>query len=119
EAYENLGLLLARQGKVAEALTNFSAVIDLRPDAQAHYNLALALVGLGRHAEAVGHYRKAIELKPDWPDPLNDLAWILATHPQSELRNGAQAITLAERACALSAKEARYWGTLDAAYAEA
>ncbi|PYJ02818.1 MAG: hypothetical protein DME25_15020, partial [Verrucomicrobia bacterium] len=63
---------------------------------------------------------EAIRLKPDWPEPLNDLAWLLATHPRPDVRNGAEAIRLAERACELSAyKEARFLGTLDAAYAEA
>ena len=51
---------------------------------------------------------------------LNALAWVLATHPDDAIRNGAEAVKLAERACELSeGKVARYWGTLDAAYAEA
>ena len=45
---------------------------------------------------------------------------MLATHTSAAMRNGTKAVTLAERACQLSGdKEARYWGTLDAAYAEA
>ena len=44
----------------------------------------------------------------------------MATNPKAELRNGAEAVRLAERACELSGgKEARFQGTLDAAYAEA
>jgi len=43
-----------------------------------------------------------------------------ATNPKAELRDGAEAVRLAELACELSGgKEARFWGTLDAAYAEA
>ena len=74
----------------------------------------------GKAEEAVAHYNEAIRLKPDWPEPLNDLAWLLATYPRAELRNGVQAVELAERACRLTTfKEARFLGTLDAAYAEA
>jgi hypothetical protein len=51
---------------------------------------------------------------------LNNLAWILATHPQAELRNGEEAVRLAERACdATRQKDPRLLGTLAAAYAEA
>src|SRR5262249_39806552 len=70
--------------------------------------------------ESITHYKEAIRLKPDWPDALNDLAWLFATYPRAELRNGPQAVELAERACKLTHfKEARFVGTLDAAYAEA
>jgi Flp pilus assembly protein TadD len=50
---------------------------------------------------------------------LNALAWVLATHPRAEIRNGPEAVQLAERACQLSeGKQARFWSTLDVAYAE-
>jgi Flp pilus assembly protein TadD len=66
------------------------------------------------------HYREAIRLKPDWPEPVNDLAWMLATFPRAEFRDAAEAVRLAEHACELTGhKEARFLGTLDAAYAEA
>ncbi len=73
----------------------------------------------GRQADAIPHYRKSLNLNPDWTAPLNDLAWILATDPQAELRNGREAVELAERACRLAGdREPRFLGTLDAAYAE-
>jgi Flp pilus assembly protein TadD len=70
--------------------------------------------------EAAANYEQAVKLRPDWPIALNDLAWIRATAPQAELRDGIEAVRLAERACELSgSREARFFGTLDAAYAEA
>jgi tetratricopeptide (TPR) repeat protein len=117
---ESLGLHLAQQGKTAEASEQFAALVQLRPDAEAHYYLALSLVAQGKTREAAEHYQNAIRLKPDWPEPLNDLAWIFATDPHPDLRNGPEAVRLAERACNLSNRgEARFLGTLDAAYAEA
>lgn len=120
EAHERLGLLLAQKGQVDDALLHFIEVRRLRPDAPAYYHLGLAQVMKGHAKEAVASYRKALEYRPDWPAALNDLAWILATHPNAELRDGAEAVRLAEKACELTERrEARFLGTLDAAYAEA
>lgn len=117
---ENFGVLLAQLGQFSQAAAQFQQLVDLRPDAQSHYRLALALLLQGKAEDAIVHYQEAIRLKPDWPEPLNDLAWLLATCPRAELRKGRQAVELAERACKLTnSKEARFLGTLDAAYAEA
>jgi hypothetical protein len=51
---------------------------------------------------------------------MNNLAWTLATSPDANVRDGRQAIQLAERACALTDfKQTIFVGTLAAAYAEA
>ena len=50
---------------------------------------------------------------------MNGLAWILATHPDAKWRDGAQAVTLAERC--VQATQNRFppvMNTLAAAYAE-
>jgi tetratricopeptide (TPR) repeat protein len=50
----------------------------------------------------------------------NNLAWMLASHPDPQIRNGKEAVDLAERACRLTNNEMPiYLGTLAAAYAEA
>jgi protein O-mannosyl-transferase len=120
-AQENLGLLLAGRGRIAEAIEPLTALAELKPgDAEAHYHLALALSIEEKAATAIEQYRKAIALKPDWAEALNDLAWLLATTSQTDLRNGTEAVRLAQRACeTVGYKEARFLGTLDAAYAEA
>jgi Flp pilus assembly protein TadD len=70
--------------------------------------------------QAVNHYHQALTLKPDMVEALNNLAWILAASPSDALRNGAEAVRLAERACELSQRrEPVLLGTLAAAYAEA
>jgi hypothetical protein len=73
----------------------------------------------GEVERAIVEYRRVLEFKPDWAAAMNDLAWILATHPDGRLRDGPEALRLAQRACQLAGETApSYWGTLDACYAE-
>jgi hypothetical protein len=65
-----------------------------------------------------GH--EALKLQPDFPEALNNLAWLLAANPDPQVRNGREAVDLAERACRLTDyKQPPMIGTLAAAYAEA
>ena len=65
-AYNNLGRLLAQQGKSDEAIAAYAAGLQLRPDEPIlHINLGYELAKLGRFEEAVTHYETAIRLKPD------------------------------------------------------
>jgi hypothetical protein len=53
------------------------------------------------------------------PESLNNLAWNLATNPDPKIRNGTQAVWLAQRACELTKyQKAVCIGTLAAAQAE-
>jgi Flp pilus assembly protein TadD len=74
----------------------------------------------GRGARAIAHYQTALELLPQDSSIQNNLAWILATHPQAVYRNGAKAVALAEEANQLSGgHNPAIMSTLAAAYAEA
>jgi Flp pilus assembly protein TadD len=76
--------------------------------------------GGGIDSDAIAQYRNALNLDPNAVLALNNLAWMLATDSDPALRNGQEAVTLAERACELSHyNEVVYIGTLAAAYAEA
>jgi hypothetical protein len=67
-------------------------------------------------AQAITHYTAGLRLKPDSAEELNNLAWIRATSPQAEFRDGPQAVRLAARACELTGyKVPMYVGTLAAA----
>jgi len=88
-------------------------------DSQAHYQLAMALTAQGKSKEALAHYRRGLKSFENIPAGLNNLAWILATYPDPQVRNGSEAVTLAEKACNLTEyKEPVLVGTLAAAYAE-
>ena len=104
----------------AEALQNYLRALQLNPqNRQAHINTAEVYLGMGRPKEAIGHYRQALRLKGDSLNVLNNLAWILATHEDAEIRDGTEAVRLAKQACHLADyKVPRCLDTLAAAYAE-
>ena len=116
-----LGIVRAAQGKLDEAVAAFSEALRSNPDfALAHYHLAMTLSHQGNAQEAARHYRLALHGLPNSPDLLNRLAWILASSPDPALRNGNEAVQLAERACQLSNyKQPLLLATLAASYAEA
>jgi len=120
-ALRGMGQVLLKQGKPEEALSFLDKALSLSPDDTTAVGFAAAaLTALGRAGEAVEHYDRALKLKPDWPEALNNFAWLLATHPDPQIRNGSKAVELAERACQMTGNaKAIYLGTLAAAYAEA
>jgi Flp pilus assembly protein TadD len=80
----------------------------------------MTLGQLDRNREAIDSYWAALKLNPNLPDALNNLALILATSSDDGLRNGPEAVQLAERACQLTQyHQPLFFETLAAAYAEA
>src|SRR5262249_22137597 len=57
---------------------------------------------LGRNKEAVQQYQLTLNLDPEMVEALNDLAWIFASSPDADLRNGQEAVRLAQHACELT-----------------
>jgi protein O-mannosyl-transferase len=121
EALDNLGNALTARNRIEEAIELYRRAILLRPDhAETFFHLGMAFGQSGRRQEAAASYREALRLNPDLVGALNNLAWVLATSPESDLRDGPEAVRLAERACELTQRhEPWFIGTLAAAYAEA
>ncbi|HSA11919.1 MAG TPA: tetratricopeptide repeat protein [Candidatus Paceibacterota bacterium] len=121
DARLNLAKALVSQNKLQEAESQLKEVARLQPaNAEPHQLLAAIYSASNRAGEAVNEYTAALDLDPDWADGLNHLAWIRATHANSALRDAAQAVELATRACNLTGStNATYVATLAAAYAEA
>ena len=121
EAHAALALALTSLGQQQEAAAQYEQAIREKPDdAKLHYLYAVTLAAQGDARLAVDHYRQALALKPDMVEALNNLAWLLAAHPNDALRDGPAAVRLADRACELSEqREPVLLGTLAAAYAEA
>ena len=118
EAHNNLGAMLHAFGQLDEAAVQYRLAATLRPDnAEAENNLGRVLLQQRKASEAVSHFARAIELNPNLASALSGLAWVLATSP-APVRNGGEAVRLAERADQLTGhQDASVLDALAAAYA--
>jgi tetratricopeptide (TPR) repeat protein len=120
ETEYNLALALNQQQQWKEASEIWQHLAPAQPkNANAQYQYGLALARQGKTREAMGEFAQAILLTPDFAAALNELAWIIATDPRPELRNGGEAVEMASQACDLTGHEQpAMLLTLAAAYAE-
>jgi tetratricopeptide (TPR) repeat protein len=73
-----IGIRLAQQGRLEEALLSFRRALQIQPGlAQTHNNLGIALQDQGRLDEAVASYRRALALKPGYAMACNNLGTAL------------------------------------------
>ena len=78
-----------------------------------------ALLSVGKHAEAVKDYDTALALDSEDTGVLNNLAWVLATSPDDDVRNGERSVELGTKACEVTKYEKPHiLSTLAAGYAE-
>jgi len=122
ELHNSLGFALLFQQQPEDAIAQFEQAVTISPDfANAHENLGMALYYARRDAAgALAHWRQVLRLEPNHLPVLNQTAWVLATNPDPSVRNGSEAVRLAERAAQLSGgQEPAILDSLAAAYAEA
>ncbi len=120
-AHRYLALAFQKSGRLEEAIAAYRRALSVDPkDAEAHNQLGTVLTVLRRFDAALPHFRAAIRLKPGWPAPVNGAAWILATHPDRNKQDPAEAVRLAEQAAEWTRRgDAEILDTLGAAYAAA
>jgi tetratricopeptide (TPR) repeat protein len=123
EARYNLASALLRRGRIDDAIIQYQKVLEVHPDsADAHANLGSAWLAKRRFHDAITEYKKALQLSPENLAALSNLAWLLATSSDPSLRDGPEAVRLAELADSASSrsdKHATVLRILAAAYAEA
>jgi tetratricopeptide (TPR) repeat protein len=113
-------MALLQKGKVDEAIPHFQMALEVDPrQAQIYYNLGGALYMEGKVREALARWREGLRADPNSLPLLNQTAWVLATCPEVSVRNGPEAVELAERAVKISAgPDPGLLDVLAAAYAE-
>jgi len=123
EARYNLASALLRKGRADEAIIQYQKVLQMHPEsADAHANLGSAWLAKGHVRDAIEEYTRALQISPENLAALSNLAWLLATSADPSLRNGSEAVRLAERADSASSRSETHptiLRILAAAYAEA
>lgn len=117
EAMARLGL-----GKYQDVEKLCRFALSLQPThLTARYNLAFALQQMKRDREAAEQYSAVLKQSNNQLMAANNMAWILATSSDDTLRNGTEAVRIAQQICQSSAGTTQpiFWMTLGAAYAEA
>ena len=106
-------------GELDRALSDIDETIRLQPEFHWNYQIRAQLHDKrGEFGRAIADYSEVIERNPELAVALNNRAWILATCPSAELRDGDRAVEDALKTVALD-RTAGYLDTLAAAYAEA
>jgi len=115
---------LVDRGQLDDALSYIAAH---RETLATNHELPKLLVWLGdllfeqdRGEAALPCYRQALQIDANYLLAMNNLAWQLATHARDSIRDGAAAVTWAERAAKLTKdRDPGILDTLAASYAEA
>ena len=116
----NIALRETQLRRYDQAIARFRQLLKLQPaNATAHLRLGGVLFASGDASAAVRHFREAHRLQSN-SKSANNLAWILATHSDANIRDGAEAVQLAEPACQDDGfQDPEKLDTLAASYAEA
>ena len=127
-AHQDLAAALWSRGRIAESRIHSRAaeiihakttLQDYPFDIQTRDNLGVLLVKEGDAAGAIQQWNTNLQIDPNDGNALNNLAWVLATYPADEIRDGKKAVELAEKASTLPGGESPILlRTLAAAYAE-
>jgi tetratricopeptide (TPR) repeat protein len=117
----NRGMVHLEKGDCDRAIADFEEAMRLDPDEGLVYNnRGAALLKRGDYAQAQADFHEARRLAPTLPNPCKNLAWLLATCPQAEFRDGAKAVAYAKQALELAGQTVIEWlAILAAAHAEA
>jgi tetratricopeptide (TPR) repeat protein len=120
-AHRGCGRVCQLLGNLDQAVGHYDAAVQLAPnDAYAAACRADLLTDVGRYSDALTEYDRAMQIDPKSSQANCGSAWLLATCPDSALRNPELAIERAKQAIELGgAKDAVSYDSLAAAEASA
>ncbi|MFN9879792.1 MAG: tetratricopeptide repeat protein [Planctomycetota bacterium] len=115
-----LAALLNASTEPRKAIEIYEQVLRVDPEnSSALRGRGDAYLSLGDHKNAIKDYTEALAFEPEDDGILNNLAWVLATSPVDELRDGKKAVELATKACEVTEfSQPHILSTLASAYAE-
>lgn len=96
EAYNDIGVMLWKLGRREEAAQATQRALELRPTPGAAKNLATMQAELGNQAGQIDALRRALQMDPADLVRAQQLAWVLSTSQDAQLRNGNEALGLAQ-----------------------
>src|ERR1700736_319938 len=118
-AHFGLGRALAAKQKTDAAIFHFQKALGIQPDYIAASNdLGVVFASKGEIKEAIAAWEQSLSFDPDNADAANNIAWVRATAVDADLRDGRQALDLAQRALRAGGENAVVLRTLAAAQAE-
>ena len=119
--YMQRALAYERNGEYKTAIADLDQAIQLDPqNPQYQFQRGIAYAYAGDDAAAQQDFARAEKMDPGSAASYNARAWLLATAPDAQMRNGGKAIQLATKACEMTNwQEPELVGTLAAANAEA
>lgn len=120
-AYNNRGATWIAKEEFEKAVQDYSEAIRIDPKyVYAHYGRANSYWSLHQYENALNDTETSLRLNNSTFHSYNLAAWIHATCPDPQFRDGKKAIKFATKACELTSwKDCYTNGTLAASYAEA
>jgi tetratricopeptide (TPR) repeat protein len=99
-AWYNKGNIHSDRGEWDLAVAAYTKALEIDPRyLPALHNRGQAHARKGDHARALADNQAALAVDPDNARTLNNLAWLWATCPRDDLRDGPRAVEAATRAC--------------------
>ena len=118
DAYDGRAAAFERKNDLSAALVDSNQSIRLSPNyAQAWFNRAIVFGKLRKDRERLADLLKAKELAPKWSNISNDLAWLLVTSPQDDIRDSYAACDYIAEALEAEPDNPGFWDTCAAVFA--
>jgi len=118
-AHFGLGRALAAKQKTDPAIFHFQKALSIQPDnIGASNDLGVMFASKGEIREAISTWQQSLSFDPDNADAANNIAWARATAADPDLRDGREALELAQRASRSGGENPVALRTLAAAQAE-
>ena len=125
DGHTALGAIYLQTGELEKSVQHYLHVLRLAPNrADVAKSAGDILIQLGRMQEAMDAYRLLLAKTPNDHVLMNNIAWTMATYHDPQVRNGTEAVALAQRALELLGAGdpnflINYLSTLAASLAEA